>query len=256
MIAGIVLVVILLHATVWAEPRRQLEIPAGPATERLMQLAREGDVSIIFDYEATNEHRTNAISGNLDVESANSSLQSFCGGAAEATTFDREAQTNPARGTGMNLYGLGSRATLVLLNGRCLAPSGSAGTFTDISNIPLSAIDHVKVLSDGASTLYGAGAIGGIVNFVFRVDPNTRESEADIGARTPGSLGEDLFRQPFGKARDGDSGPNTMIATPCGLPTARWRPVIWSPFGGSNWGTPFGFAHRRGRSHGLNSLTE
>ena len=94
----------------------------------------------------------------------------------------------------------------MLVNGRRLAPSGSAGTFTDVSNIPLSAIDHVDVLSDGASTLYGADAIGGIVNFVLRADPYSGESKANISVRTPSSVGEDLYQQSFGKAWDGGSG--------------------------------------------------
>src|SRR5579864_3511416 len=64
-------VIVLLHTPVWAaESRQPLEIPAGPAAVRLMQLAREADVSIMFDYEETNEHRANAISGTLDVEAA------------------------------------------------------------------------------------------------------------------------------------------------------------------------------------------
>ena len=46
---------------------------------------------------------------------------------------------------------IGSRATLVLVNGQRLAPSGSAGAFTDVANIPLSAIDHIDVLTSGGS---------------------------------------------------------------------------------------------------------
>src|SRR6266705_128254 len=68
-IGAALLVAALLDTPAWAEPMR-LEIPAGPAAERLVQLARDADVTIVFDYKATNEHITNAISGNLDVESA------------------------------------------------------------------------------------------------------------------------------------------------------------------------------------------
>lgn len=72
-------------------------------------------------------------------------------------------------GAGLNLRGLGQRATLVLVNGRRIAPSG-AGSFVDVSLIPLSAIERVEILTDGASAIYGSDAVGGVVNFIMRDD--------------------------------------------------------------------------------------
>ncbi|MFL6605210.1 MAG: TonB-dependent receptor domain-containing protein [Steroidobacteraceae bacterium] len=112
-------------------------------------------------------------------------------GASEDThNFLREAPTNTAYGSGMNLYGIGSRATLILVNGRRLAPSGSAGTFTDISNIPISAIDHIDVISGSAAALYGADAVGGVVDFVLQGGRSAMVSNVMIGHLTRGSLGE------------------------------------------------------------------
>ncbi len=48
---------------------------------------------------------------------------------------------------------------MILVNGRRLAPSGSTGTFTDVANIPITAIDHIDIISDAAAPLYGADAI-------------------------------------------------------------------------------------------------
>lgn len=70
-------------------------------------------------------------------------------------------------GAGINLRGLGQRATLVLVNGRRLAPSG-AGSFVDVSLIPLSAVERVEIVTDGASAIYGSDAVGGVVNFLLR----------------------------------------------------------------------------------------
>lgn len=70
-------------------------------------------------------------------------------------------------GAGVNLRGLGQRATLLLVNGRRLAPSG-VGAFVDISLIPVSAIERVEILTDGASAIYGSDAVGGVVNLVLR----------------------------------------------------------------------------------------
>ena len=70
-------------------------------------------------------------------------------------------------GAGLNLRGLGQRATLVLINGRRIAPSNT-GSFVDISLIPLGAIERVEILTDGASAIYGSDAVGGVVNFILR----------------------------------------------------------------------------------------
>ena len=69
-----------------------------------------------------------------------------------------------------SLRGLGSARTLVLLNGRRLANTAFSGTSVDINSIPLSAIERVEVLTDGASAIYGTDAIAGVINFVLRKD--------------------------------------------------------------------------------------
>lgn len=71
--------------------------------------------------------------------------------------------------TTASLHGLGSQYTLVLLNGRRLAPYNT-GSEVNLNSIPLGAIERVEVLTDGASALYGADAIAGVVNFITRKD--------------------------------------------------------------------------------------
>lgn len=66
-----------------------------------------------------------------------------------------------------NIHDIGSSYTLVLLNGRRVAPTGSGST-VNLNAIPMSAIDHIEVLTDGASALYGSDAIAGVVNFVLK----------------------------------------------------------------------------------------
>lgn len=68
-----------------------------------------------------------------------------------------------------SLHDIGESYTLVLLNGRRLAPRGSGST-VDLNSIPLSAIERVEVLTDGASALYGSDAIAGVVNFILKKD--------------------------------------------------------------------------------------
>lgn len=73
-------------------------------------------------------------------------------------------------GTGsINLRGLGASRTLVLLNGRRLAPSPT-GQGVDINLLPTAAIGRIEVLKDGAAATYGSDAIGGVVNFITKED--------------------------------------------------------------------------------------
>ncbi|MCE4553686.1 TonB-dependent receptor domain-containing protein [Roseateles cellulosilyticus] len=66
-----------------------------------------------------------------------------------------------------SLHDIGQAYTLVLLNGRRLAPTGDGGR-VNLSSIPMSAIDRIEVLTDGASALYGSDAIAGVINFVLK----------------------------------------------------------------------------------------
>ncbi len=91
--------------------------------------------------------------------------------------FD-ERSTNLSSGGGfanVSLRGLGARATLVLINGRRVAPAGFGGAtgtdvFTDLNSLPIAAIDRVEILRDGASAVYGADAVGGVINVILRRD--------------------------------------------------------------------------------------
>lgn len=83
--------------------------------------------------------------------------------------FDRTAN-NPGDGTSrVNLRGLGSGRTLVLLNGRRVAPSGVSSS-VDVNNIPQALVERVEVITGGATTVYGSDAVAGVVNFVTRDD--------------------------------------------------------------------------------------
>jgi len=77
--------------------------------------------------------------------------------------------SNGADGTAsVNLRGLGATRTLVLVNGRRLGPGPGTGTnISDINEVPASLIERVDILTGGASSVYGADAVAGVVNFVL-----------------------------------------------------------------------------------------
>ncbi|WP_446830137.1 TonB-dependent receptor domain-containing protein [Candidatus Foliamicus sp.] len=79
----------------------------------------------------------------------------------------------------VNLRGLGSESTLVLVDGRRAGYSGILGGVTDISTIPLSMVERIEILLDGASAVYGSDAVGGVVNIITRSDYSGVELDLD-----------------------------------------------------------------------------
>jgi len=169
--------------------------------------------------------------------------QVFGGGPTQDTVLGREAGTNSAYGSGINLRGLNAGATLVLIDGRRMAPSGTEGAFDDISNIPLSIVDHVDILPDGTSSRYGADAVGGVVNFVTRSNFSGAQTQVRGGGATQGSMGERQFSQFFGNTRD--SGNDFLsfeyLQRDPLRSQDRWQQTSdLTPYGGSNFNFPFG----------------
>lgn len=83
------------------------------------------------------------------------------------------------------LHSLQSKYTLVLLDGQRMAPmllglSQGAGFGANLESIPLSAIERVEILTDGASALYGSDAIAGVVNFILKKNSTEGEFFADM----------------------------------------------------------------------------
>ena len=83
------------------------------------------------------------------------------GGARE------NALSFPASATGTSLRGMSGSDILYLLNGRRITPYGG-GNNVDLSFVPLSVIEKVEILKDGASAIYGSDAVGGVINIVTK----------------------------------------------------------------------------------------
>ncbi|WP_439437360.1 TonB-dependent receptor [Salinivibrio costicola] len=101
-----------------------------------------------------------------------------------------------AAGTsGVSLRGLGPSRTLVLLNGRRVANyafgQNLTDTFVDLNSIPLSAVERIDVLKDGASALYGSDAIAGVINVILKKDYEGLELKTKTGI-TSEKDGEEL----------------------------------------------------------------
>jgi iron complex outermembrane recepter protein len=112
-----------------------------------VQLQRSG-------YDSITDVLSNITANGAGTLSANNS-EAFAGGAA-----------------GVALRGLSVGDTLTLVDGHRLAPyplsDDGERAFTDIQSIPFDAVDHVEVLEDGASAIYGSDAIAGVVNIILK----------------------------------------------------------------------------------------
>ncbi|MDC1480180.1 TonB-dependent receptor plug domain-containing protein, partial [Pseudomonadales bacterium] len=103
------------------------------------------------------------ITGTINTESLLNTMPQMVPG------FDRTSN-NPGDGTAtVDLRGLGTSRTLVLVNGTRANPTTQSGT-VDINNIPAALIDRVEVLTGGASAVYGSDAVAGVVNFILKDD--------------------------------------------------------------------------------------
>ena len=111
--------------------------------------------------------------------------------------FGRTAN-NPGDGTArLNLRGLGSERTLVMLNGRRLAPS-SVSSSVDINNLPQALIERVEIITGGASTVYGSDAVAGVANFITRDRFSGLSLEANTYSTETGDSGVTDFNVLFG----------------------------------------------------------
>ncbi len=121
-------------------------------------------------------------SGATSVADVLRGITAQSGGSFEERTFGTFAPGS----AGISLRGLGQSATLVLVNGRRVAGYGFAqngqDAFVDLNSFPLSAIERVEVLKDGASAIYGSDAIAGVINVIMRRDFQGVDITAFTGA--------------------------------------------------------------------------
>lgn len=141
------------------------------------------------------------------------------------------------------MRGLGVDTTLVLINGRRAPPSATSATLNafDLNSIPLTAVDRIEVLSDSASAIYGADAIGGVVNIILKKDIESPDLYVHYGAvagggeerRIGGSIGKS--GEQFRAALTVDYFKRGMLV---GAEREIWRNQDYSRFGGTDYRVP------------------
>ncbi|WP_175597298.1 TonB-dependent receptor [Peristeroidobacter soli] len=146
----------------------------------------------------------------------------------------------------VQLRGLPAGTTLVLINGRRVHSSGSAGSgsFFDLGAIPMSAIERIEVLPSGSSAVYGGDALGGIVNVVLRQGIEDVEFNTRFAQTSDGAYDEQHYSVAAGAKGERWSG--SVIATYMrnselrGSERAVTSTQDFTPYGGQDFRLPYG----------------
>ncbi len=162
---------------VFAQASDRVEITGS----RIKRIAGEGPLPV--------EVITRADIERKGVTSTNDLLRSL----SYMASFNEELLANSPNASGSataGFRGLSGDQTVILLNGRRLANYGFDGAFVNLNTIPLGAIERVEVLKDGASAIYGADAIGGVINFITRRDYSGFNISGGYGISSRGDVGQ------------------------------------------------------------------
>lgn len=159
----------------------------GPVNEGVIPRTADGAVPFqIFDREAIDRSGAMSLGEFFRGYSANTApglgYQSPYGASLNL------ANGIPDTSDRINLRGLGTNKTIVLLNGRRLYGSDSSGP--DVSRIPLSAVDRIEVLTGATAAIYGANAVGGAINIITKRDFSGGEATVYFGTSTKGGATE------------------------------------------------------------------
>ncbi|QBL10072.1 TonB-dependent receptor [Rheinheimera sp. D18] len=161
------------------------------------------------------------------------------------TTFNSAGSFRPQSGSSaqgvssVDLRGLGSERSLILVDGRRLPKSPSTGSSQDLNSIPMAAVERIEILSDGASAVYGSDAIAGVINIITRKDFNGVEFR--VGKSTVSLPNEGGDREE-GSAVFGSSSDNASVV---GGVSWNSRDIIyenaydWVQPGGSSFGVNY-----------------
>jgi iron complex outermembrane receptor protein len=189
--------------------------------------------------------------GYLDVGQALSELPGF--GVAPSSSAQTQSTTGIAQSF-VDLYGLGSQRTLVLVNGRRFvssntaslngaganSPVGGPGDQVDLSVIPTKLIDRIETISVGGAPIYGADAISGTVNIILKKDYEGLDIDGQVGATSKGDAWQYRTRVLGGTNFLDGRGNVTVVAewTKTDGLTGQSRPVYSSDLGFNAPATP------------------
>ncbi len=120
-------------------------------------------------------------------------------------SFGSYQSTSGSSGSGastVSLRGLGSSRTLILVDGRRAPTTPILGQGQNLNAIPMAAVERIEMLSDGASSIYGSDAIGGVINIITRKDYDGMEFTIGMGIPTEDGGDTDEMSMLVGSSSD------------------------------------------------------
>ncbi|HEY3516460.1 MAG TPA: TonB-dependent receptor plug domain-containing protein, partial [Gammaproteobacteria bacterium] len=193
----------------------QAQEPAAGQGQALEEITVTGSRIVRRDLEAASPIMTvdtQALedTSTMSIESVLNQMPQF---VPDNTQFD--GGTNVASGAvtpgiaSVNLRGIGANRTLVLIDGRRAQPV-NASLIVDLNTIPSAAIERVETITGGASAVYGADALAGVVNFVLKDDFEGVEMDFSSAMTAEGDGNETRFTSLLGVNGEGGNG-NVML---------------------------------------------
>jgi len=125
-----------------------------------------------------------------------------------ASFTEQDSNSFSPGSSAITLRGLNAKYTLVLLNGQRMTNYGFAQnleeTFVDLNTIPINAVDHIDVLKDGASSIYGSDAVAGVINIVLKSNYQGKVVDGEVGAAqgNSGATYQSSVTAGFGKLQE------------------------------------------------------
>jgi iron complex outermembrane recepter protein len=201
--------------------------PSAPKTTNMQQVVVTGTLLPIDPNAAAvpvttleaDELRQTGTTSNM-LETLRKAIPAFAGRSNAGASNAQNHNQFTAGGSQIELRNL---PTLVLVDGQRMALDGVAGlsgskNFVDVSQIPAAALERVDVLTDGASSLYGSDAVGGVVNFILKRNYHGVTVGANYGVADGGYHDRSAF-----VTVGGDIGPVNITAT---LSDSRTSPLF------------------------------
>lgn len=173
------------------------------------RIARDPNVAAPVPIQSVNAEAI-AMSGASDISDVLNDIPALLSSGTSETSLTDIAGA-PTGGAVLNLRGMGSERTLVLVDGRRHVSGVEGSSAVDVTSIPGQLIQRVEVLTGGASALYGADAVTGVVNFILKKDFEGLEFDMDFGISEEGDGERTGFSAIWGKNYNNDKG-NIVVA--------------------------------------------
>src|SRR5271155_4880866 len=142
--------------------------------------------------------------GTINIASTLRDLPSV--GTSGLSTSNSNFLTSSSGINTINLRNLGDQRTLVLVNGKRMTPGVAGTTEVDLNTIPTEFIDHIEIVTGGASAIYGSDAVAGVVNIIYKKNLDGLQLQGQAGQSGDNDSGNYTGGLTFGSAFSDDRG--------------------------------------------------